>query len=414
MVLTTCRHDFFHSTTTTATTTTMARRCFASLAREKENTARILLDLPEYFLRAYDDTNFDPHTLQRSDVKYDNRTGKPIPRVREMQHSVPYPKIASYRETSSGFWVKWKDGNESFYTREWVEDQVKLWKGTDTGRILWTGLDEATVRTSPDLSLNFADLLTRGGMAHALKALFRYGILLITDTPIHDNGAGIAAMGAALGGGAIKNHLSLYETYKDGHTDLVLPYGTDGPLRTLYGTVWATSSSSQVEGSSRADSAYGSDGLPLHTDMTYMRDPPGLQIFTMVKPASEGGESVFGDGFAAAERLREQYPRSFETLSSVARRYHSRDMETGWHLEATGPVIETDSADRVIAIRHNDLDRLPDIPSPDTVDEPLFYEELAHAHQAWDSILAKDDMRLVVSLKAGETMVVANQVRISS
>lgn len=404
----------------------MTRR-YASTMTAGKGRAEILA-LPEPFLRAYDSANFDPDTYQRSDVRYDTHSGKP-PVHEDDDHvrattSRSSPRsdqqIVGCQETLSGYRLKWKDGKESYYSKEWVNDQLKLWKASDTDRVLWTGLDESQVRSSADLSLEFPALLTDEGMKHALKALYQYGILLVTDTPIRDNGAGIAAMGAALGGGSIKNQLSIYKTYQDGNTDLVLPHGTDGPLRTLYGTVWATSSSSQVEGSSRADSAYGSDGLPLHTDMTYHRDPPGLQIFTMVRPSGDGGESVFGDGFAAAERLRQRHPRAFSTLSSTIRRYRSRDMDTGWHLEATGPLIQTDAANRVLAIRHNDLDRLPDLPPPPTsLDDDgaattcAFYEELADADRAWDSVLAEDDIRLVMSLKSGETMVVANQVRVS-
>ena len=43
----------------------------------------------------------------------------------------------------------------------------------------------------------------------------------------------------------------------------------------------------------------GTDGLPLHTDFTYVRDPPGLQVFTMRAPALVGGESVFADGLVS-------------------------------------------------------------------------------------------------------------------
>lgn len=192
----------------------------------------------------------------------------------------------------------------------------------------------------------------------------------------------------------------------------MLPHGTDGPLRTLYGTVWSTTSSGQAEGTSVADSAYESTELPLHTDLTYHGDPPGLQIFTMVQPAKKGGESIFGDGFAAAEHLRITNPAAFETLSRVSHRYRSVDRTTGWHLEAHGPVITTRFG-QVTAIRHNDLDRLPDLPpSPHLSDKEMesFYQELRQAHAAWDAILAQDDFRLVFGLKPGETMVVANQV----
>ena len=55
--------------------------------------------------------------------------------------------------------------------------------------------------------------------------------------------------------------------------------------------------------------------------MTYHRDPPGLQIFTMVQPAIEGGESVFVDGFAVAEELQSTDPAdAFHVLSNTVRR----------------------------------------------------------------------------------------------
>jgi alpha-ketoglutarate-dependent taurine dioxygenase len=173
-------------------------------------------------------------------------------------------------------------------------------------------------------------------------------------------------------------------------------------------------SGGQPEGTSIADSAYGIEGLPLHTDMTYHRDPPGLQIFTMVQPAGEGGgESIFCDGFAAAEHLRKMNPEAFATLSETTRRYRCVDEETGWHLEASGPVISVHNG-TVVGIRHNDLDRLTDLPPPEATGEEIdkFYDRLQAAHEAWDSILCQDDFRLVVALQPGETMVVANQVSV--
>jgi hypothetical protein len=55
---------------------------------------------------------------------------------------------------------------------------------------------------------------------------------------------------------------------------------------------------------------------------------------------------------------------------------------------------------------------MPDLPpewdcADDKVDE--FYARLQSAHAAWDSVLAEDDMRLVVGLQPGDTVVVANQ-----
>ena len=65
----------------------------------------------------------------------------------------------------------------------------------------------------------------------------------------------------------------------------------------------------------------------------------------------------------------------------------------------------------VVGIRHNDLDRLPNLPpaKPHTHDsikenkdekqkafDASFYEELSRTNQVWDSLLASDEFRLVV------------------
>ena len=57
---------------------------------------------------------------------------------------------------------------------------------------------------------------------------------MVTETPINDNGAGVAALGAALGGGSKKELASnsILFNYQIGGDDIMLPHATDGPLRT--------------------------------------------------------------------------------------------------------------------------------------------------------------------------------------
>jgi Taurine catabolism dioxygenase TauD, TfdA family len=369
-----------------------------------------ILILPTQYLRAMDDSNYDQSTLQRADVLFDVGNGKPIldaAQGQQHQHSI---RDCSFHGRC--FRITWDDGRVSEFSSEWVDAQIDHWKGPlpATERVLWRGLTEESLRSSSTLRMDHEAVLAEEGMSRALRTLYQYGILLVSDTPFGDGGAGVAALASALGGGSRKNNTSILTNYRSGGSDLLcLPHGTDGPLRTLYGTVWSTASSGQADGASVADSSYGQEGLPLHTDMTYHRDPPGLQIFTMVQPAKKGGESIFGDGFAAAERLRSANPEAFATLSRTVRRYRCVDNDTGWHLEASGPVISVMNGN-IVGIRHNDLDRLPDLPPPEATDIDSFYEKLREAHAAWDSILAEDDTRLVVSLQQGETMVVANQV----
>jgi Taurine catabolism dioxygenase TauD, TfdA family len=365
-----------------------------------------ILALPTPFLRASDAANFDPVTMQRIDVKFDRTSGKPPTNSQPTNGS---SSIADCQFQDGHFRVTWNDGSKSSYSVAWVEDTLNRWNGK-VDRAFGVGWTEDTVRSSPQLHLTFEHTITANGMTDALRSLHRHGILLITDTPTNDNGAGIAALAAALGGGSVKNANSLLSHYTAHTAVTTLPDATDGPLRTLYGKVWSTSTARQK--ASVADSAYGHEALPLHTDMTYLCDPPGLQIFTMVQPSPTGGASLCCDGFAAADRLWQRHPDAFAILSQTVRRYRSIDNATGWHLEASGPVISLANG-AIFQIRHNDLDRLPDLPlnkedSEDDMDD--FYNKLSLAHRAWDSILAEDDMRLLIQLERGDTLVVANQV----
>jgi hypothetical protein len=373
---------------------------------------KIETKLPHRFLRDSDEKNFDPTTKQRIDVRYDAVTGKP---AHEHWGKERY-QMNSSRIDGSKYVVEWADGVSATYSTQWVEQTTINWQKPKLARELWTGLNEADLRNSEKLSLTFHHLVHDDGMVKALNSLYSYGILLVTDTPIADGGVGIAALASALSGSSKKvlALASLLENYRRGGAEIVLPNGTDGPLRTLYGNVWFTMSAVQAGGTSIADSAYGQGSLPLHTDMTYMLSPPGLQVFTMIQPAENGGESIYADGFAAAELLRSEDPYAYHMLTSIARRYHCIDRETGWYLEAVGPVIE-ERQGTVVSIRHNDLDRLPDLPpySGDQGNNDSFYQDLADAHAKWDCILGRDSTRLIMKLRPGDTVVLANQVSLS-
>ena len=386
-------------------------RLLSSCSKNDDQSPDRILSLPWQFLRSTDSTNYDPNTHQRIDVLYDSATGKPILKQRADK---PF-SIKNFSIKGDDYEVLWNDKLLSRYPIEWVDRQLDHWKERlPKTRMLWNDLTEDDIRRSSLLSIPFPELITDNGMKLAINSIYQYGILLVTETPVDDEGAGIAALGAAVSGGAVKkiSGTSVLANYRNGGAEIMLPHGTDGPLRTLYGTVWSTSSAGMADGASVADSAYGCDSLPLHTDLTYHRDPPGLQIFTMVQPATHGGESVFGDGFAIAEALRINDPEAFHILCNTVRRYRCMDEQTGWHLEANGPVIELRDG-QVVGIRHNDLDRLPDLP-PASATEPCeideFYAGLERAHASWDRLIAEDKYRLVMKLQSGDTMVVANQV----
>jgi Taurine catabolism dioxygenase TauD, TfdA family len=382
----------------------------AKFAKEGDNADySAIQSLPLHFLRDSDPNNFDASTQQRTDAAFNLDDGKPI--LSRKSHD----RYAAqrYRMDGTDYLIDWGDGVTSRYSRSWIEQTLARRNHSaivHESKTLWSGLSEDDLRQSNSMSIAFDEIiLGEKGVIKSLKSIYRHGILLVTGTPTGDGGAGVAALASAVSGGSNKilPSTSLLANYRRGGRETLLPNGTEGPLRTLYGSVWFTSSSAQMKGTSTADSAYGQGGLPLHTDMTYHRDPPGLQVFTMIQPALEGGESVFGDGFAAAKRLLDEDPGAFETLSSIVRTYRCGDRETGWDLQGQGPVIQLKNG-QLSCIRHNDLDRLPDLAPPVAAGD--FYDRLVHAHQRWDAILAQDEIRLVLKLQPGDTVVVANQV----
>lgn len=395
---------------------TATKRCFG-VSRRTFTTSlpgnSLIKKLPMEYLRESREENYHPVTRQRNDIIYDSN-GRKLKHVSDT--------IGGYQVNSCSFdgkanvVIDWSDGISSRFSKDWISKTFSSWKQPKTFYEPWFGLAECDVRNSENLKIDFEDAITDEGMSTSILSLYKYGILLVTNTPTDDKGHGIAVLASALSGGKKKNfsESSLLANYRAGGKEMVLKNGTDGPLRTLFGKVWFTSSFSQEDGTSNADSAYTADSLPLHTDMTYVPSPPGLQIFTMIEPAERGGDSIYVDGINAAEILRSEDPYSFRILSTLDRKYQSIDVQTGWHLEAVGPIIEVRNG-AVVRIRHNDLDRLPDLP-PYNEDNDLktyqdFYTDLASAHKKWDDILCRDENRLVINLKRGDTVVVANQVR---
>ena len=406
----------------------------------------LISQLPPQFLRMSCDDCFDPETHQRSDVKVDINDGRPIQQAIE-------GKIFDIREiafdsSSNSYVVHFQDGHKNTFSKDWIEMQISRMGGMKdlkslssvVSRTPWTNLQDIDLRRSfsynckedmegkEGMAFSFHDLVLsknhEQNVDKALELLHRYGILLVSSTPVDDNGAGIAALSSVFSGAAFKTSpdTSPLAHYRHSVEQDIKPNSVpclsdaaDGPYRTLFGGVWSTNTSQMTEGTSTADSAYGNDALPLHTDMTYYRDPPGLQIFTMVSPADQGGESIFADGLAVGERMRTEYPKEFEILCRTSRRYRSIDDKTGWHLEACGPIFQTSGLNAqnnfgpILSIRHNDLDRLPPDLPPFEKNYDRFYKDLIDSHKVLDELFSSDEFRLVIGLQAGETVVVSNQ-----
>ncbi len=97
--------------------------------------------------------------------------------------------------------------------------------------------------------------------------------------------------------------------------------------------------------------------LPVHTDNPY-RDPvPGFQLLHCLSTAGQGGESIFVDGMAAAERVRAHDPDAFSTLCQTPILYRFQDATTDLVAERT--MLEVDTEGQFRAIYYNDRSIAP-------------------------------------------------------
>ena len=271
---------------------------------------------------------YDPNTLQRIDIKVDPKDGRVLRQSITVDYAI---KSTSINEQNGQYEMEFVDGYRiGFPWNGFSQSQLALARLQINGRsddnanhggisssqkiarIPWSSVTESELRLnatphpssisntgiqSIGLAASFHGIVFLGSnyeqhLTQALKVLYQYGILLVTSTPTDDDGASVAALSSTLSGASIKTSpdtcpLAHYRYCHDNGIapSPILPNAINGPFRTLYGSTWSTNSEMQQEGFSTTDSAYSDEELPLHTDMTYYRDPPGLQLFTMVLPA---------------------------------------------------------------------------------------------------------------------------------
>ena len=146
--------------------------------------------------------------------------------------------------------------------------------------------------------------------------------------------------------------------------------------------------------------AFTSAGLMVHTDNPY-RDPvPGLQLLHCLENETEGGGSLFVDGFQAAEQLREDDPEAFQILARTWLPFRFRDDTVD--LQARAPIISTDDRGKVITIRYNNRSIAPaDLPAEDM---PAFYR----AYRKFSALLRSPTVEATLSLQPGDCVIFDN------
>ena len=147
--------------------------------------------------------------------------------------------------------------------------------------------------------------------------------------------------------------------------------------------------------------AYSDLGLGLHTDNPYREPVPGFQALHTLVAAPDGGDSLFVDGYALAEHLRQSAPDVFETLTRtpVPFGYRSADAE----LYAQRPLIALDCTGQVAAVHYNNRSIGP-LTLP-----PAACREFYAAYRHWALLLRETRFQLRMHLERGELVVFDNR-----
>jgi gamma-butyrobetaine dioxygenase len=165
---------------------------------------------------------------------------------------------------------------------------------------------------------------------------------------------------------------------------------------TNYGQVFDVRSVPQPE-----NLAYSDLGLGLHTDNPYREPVPGFQVLHALIVSPDGGESLFGDGFAIADHLRTTSPEAFAVLTQtpVPFLYRSKEAE----LYAERPLIQLSCSGEVSAVHYNSRSIAPlRLAARDTA---RFYA----AYRRFAALLRTSQFHLQLKLRDGDVVVFDNQ-----
>ena len=148
--------------------------------------------------------------------------------------------------------------------------------------------------------------------------------------------------------------------------------------------------------------AYTGLGLQAHTDNPY-RDPvPTIQVLYCLENSAAGGENMVVDGFASAQRLRDENPEWFDVLSRHCARFEYAG-EAGVALRSRRPMIELAPDGELSGVRFNNRSTAA------ITDVPFDRMETYYAaYRRLGEIIDDPAMEVTFRLNPGESFVVDN------
>ena len=147
--------------------------------------------------------------------------------------------------------------------------------------------------------------------------------------------------------------------------------------------------------------AYTNSGLRAHTDNPYRNPIPGIQFLHCIAADAEGGETILIDGFKVANDVHDEYPESFEILSSIPRKFRYRDDHSDLQNETT--VVRLDWQGNVVGVRFNDRSAS----TPCATEETM--ERYYRAYRCFSQKLLQSKYQIRFLLKPGDLLIFDNE-----
>lgn len=224
--------------------------------------------------------------------------------------------------------ITWPDGHVSLLDADWLFEK----RLSEESKLQAENCEEVTTRNvllwgnefkDQIPCLRFDDILNDEEVQFDwLNSLYRYGVMLITDTPVQ------------------KGQL-------DKLGELV------GYLRmTAYGKTIMVSTRQKAN-----SVAYTTYTLPFHSDLPYYECKPGIQLlFCLEQIPTDGGENTLVDSFHVAQQLREEDPHAYDLLTSthVLFRTSGADILGDYDFEGARPILEVDHLGRLLRCNLNE------------------------------------------------------------
>ena len=307
-------------------------------------------EFPFIWLRDNDPADFHPHTKERTfDLTTVSLTIKPL----------------TCRLQANGLEIRWSGKNESsIYDTNWLHRHRPGNIRSDPATVEQTLWNSASMTNLPRVNASRC-AQSKGVLMHALQTAKQLGILVIDG--LEDNVKAGEKFGDLIG-------------FK---------------RETNFGVMFDVISKPDPN-----NLAYTALALPLHIDLTNQELIPGYQFLHCYINSTEGGESIFADGYKVCADLKERYPKYFDCLSTVEvpGRFYDETCDIRQHR----PIIQQKSNGEFEQFVFNaHLVDVPDMPSNKLYD---FYE----AYQTLMMLMRQKEYVVHYQLRPGEMVMFDN------